>query len=102
MNLDTLATEALRVTGSGVGFYIKSVAYPDRKFLVESKLTSGKYAITRLDTGISYLVLSTEDRYEMAISFARLTEVRAEIGELTARIAELQGTLGEYGVCNVG
>ncbi len=102
MNLNTLSADALSASGSGIGFYIKSVAHPDRKFLVETKLANGKFVITRLDTGANYFVLGTEDRYELAVSFARISEVRAEIGELTARIAELEGTLCEYGIGAVG
>lgn len=105
MDLNTLSAEAGRVTGNVVGFVIKSLAHPDRKFNVEAKLSGGKFAITRLDTGASYLVSGTEDRYDFAIAMARIREVKAEIvelGEQAATIAErltvLKTELGTFAV----
>lgn len=105
MTLNDLSAEAGRVLGSTVGFMIKSLAHPDRKFKVEALLTSGKFAITRLDTGASYLVAGTEDRYDFSISMARVREVKAEIGELSeqvetinARLGTLKTELGTFGV----
>jgi hypothetical protein len=101
MNLNQLSEQNTGLMGVAVGFVIKSLAHPERKFMVEAKLGGGKYAITRLDTGASYFVLGTEDRYEFAITAARIREVKAEIGELTeqagviaARLLELNGELG--------
>lgn len=103
MNLDTLSAEYGRATGKTVGFVIKSLAHPERKFKVEAKLTSGQYGITRLDTGKSYLVLGTEDRYSFVIPMTRVTEVKAEIVELSEqattiaeRLTTLKAELGDF------
>lgn len=104
MNLNTLSGQYGELAGKTVGFVIKSLAHPDRKFKVEAKLGNGKFAITRLDTGDSYLVMGTEDRYEFAITMARIREVKAEIVELeeqsatiAARLVTLNGELGAVG-----
>ncbi len=102
MDLNSLSSAALTATGSGVGFVIKSLAHPERKFVVEAKLSNGKFAIVRLDTGASYMVLGTEYRYDFAMTFARISEIKAEISELTARIAELGATLAPVAFCSVG
>ena|ERR1700676_1957211 len=103
MNLNQLSTESNRVTGSFTGFIIKSLAHPDRKFRVESKLSTGKFAITRLDTNSSYLVLGTEDRYEFAIPMGRILEVKTQVAELeeqaasiATRLITLKEELGTY------
>ncbi len=104
MNLNTLSAQNNETMGSKVGFVIKSLAHPDRKFKVEALLASGKFAITRIDTGASYFVSGTEDRYEFAVTLARVREVQAEKSELMeqletikARVAELDGQLLEIG-----
>lgn len=102
MNLVTLSAQNLATTGNALGFVIKSLAHPERKFKVEAKLTSGKFVITRFDNNESYMVLGTEDRYEMAVTAARLTEVKLEVGQLLEqrtiiadRLAELKETYGD-------
>lgn len=109
MNLNTLSEESGRTTGSIAGFVIKSLAHPDRRFRVEAKLSNGKFAITRLDTGASYFVLGSEDRYEFAMPMTRIREVKQEIAELdeqaatiAARLSELKIELSDFAVCDVG
>jgi hypothetical protein len=104
MNLNELSTQNVGLVGSPVGFVIKSLAHPDRKFKVEAKLGNGKFAITRIDTGANYFVLGTEDRYEFAVTVARIREVKAEIveleeqaGTIAERLTELKGELGTLG-----
>ncbi len=104
MNLKDLSAANVGLMGSAVGFVIKSLAHPDRKFKVEALLGNGKFAITRLDTGANYFVLGTEDRYEFAVTVARIREVKAEIveledqaGAIAARLLELKGELGTIG-----
>lgn len=104
MNLNTLSEQNTGLTGSPVGFVIKSLAHPDRKFTVEAKLANGKYAITRIGTGQNFFVLGTEDRYDFAVTVARIREVKAEIveleeqaGTIAARLTELKGELGTIG-----
>ena len=100
MTLKELSTEAARVTGSGLGFVVKSLKHPERKFLVGFEFKSGKYGITRLDTGDDYIVEGGSDRYEFAVNMARLREVKMEMTELNdqktlieTRLAELTGEL---------
>ena len=100
MTLEQLSVAAAAATGNPLGFVIKSLAHPDRKFRVCFKFASGKYGITRLDTGTDYLVNGTEDRYDFVIPMNRIREVKAEIGELAgqkalidARMVELNGVL---------
>lgn len=107
MNLEQLSTEAGRVTGNALGFVIKSLAHPERKFRVCYKLASGKYAITRLDSGKDFLVDGSEDRYDFVIPIARIRDIKAELVELTdqkavidVRMTELTGVL--EGLTNVG
>lgn len=102
MNLNTLSAQAGEILGNTVGFMIKSLAHPDRKFKVEAKLGNGKFAITRIDTGVNYFVLGDEDRYDFAVTMARLREVKAEIAELSeqaktiaVRLGTLKGELGD-------
>lgn len=100
MTLEQLSTEAGRATGNVLGFVIKSLAHPDRRFRVCYKFASGKFGITRLDTGSDYLVGGDSDRYDFVIPVARIIEVKAEMAEITARLAELDGMLG--GLTNTG
>lgn len=106
MTLEQLSTEATRATGNALGFMIKSMAHPERKFRVCYKFASGKFGITRIapagdeNVGKDYLVLGTEDRYEFVIPVARIREVKAELAELSeqksvleTRIVELTGVL---------
>lgn len=100
MTLEQLSTEAARATGNALGFVIKSLAHPDRKFRVCFKFASGKYGITRLDTGADYLVGGGEDRYDFVIAMNRIREVKLELGELSeqkaiieTKMAELNGVL---------
>lgn len=104
MNLKELSEQNVTLMGSPTGFVIKSLAHPERKFKVEALLANGKFAITRLDTGANYFVSGTEDRYEFAVTVARIREVKAEIVELEeqattigARLTELKGELGTLG-----
>ncbi len=104
MTLKELSVASVGMGLGAVGFVIKSLAHPERKFKVEAMLGNGKFAITRIDTGANYFVLGTEDRYEFAVTVARIREVKAEIGELTeqaatiaARLTELKGELGTIG-----
>jgi hypothetical protein len=101
MNLDTLSEQYGDVAGKTLGFVIKSLAHPERKYTVEAKLTNGQYAIVRLGTGSSYLVSGTEDRYDFAVSMARIREVKTEIGELESQAASIAARLfvlnGELG-----
>ncbi len=103
--MDLSNTHAIE-TGSPLGFVVKSLSHPDRKYKVEYFLAdSGKYAITRLGTGEGYLVKGTEDRYEFAVSMARIREVKAEIAELgdqagviTERLSILKNELVAFGI----
>lgn len=112
MTLEQLSVEALRVTGNALGFVVKSLAHPERKFKVCFKFASGKFGITRLDTGVDYIVEGGSDRYDFAIAMARIRELKTEIGELTeqqtviaTRLGALTGELegmGLGGGTNVG
>lgn len=88
MTLEQLSANAFRATGNGLGFVIKSLAHPDRKFRVCYKMGSGKYAITRVapagddNIGKDYLVSGSEDRYDFAVPVGRLAEIREELAEL--------------------
>lgn len=100
MTLEQLSTEATRATGNGLGFVIKSLAHPDRKFRVGFKFASGKYGITRLDTGKDFLVDGAEDRYDFVIPLNRINDAMTELSELAdqravidARMTELTGIL---------
>lgn len=104
MNLKELSTQSLALGLGAVGFVIKSLAHPDRKFKVEALLGNGKFAITRIDTGANYFVSGTEDRYEFAVTMARIRELKEEKTELAeqaatiaARIVELDVELGAVG-----
>lgn len=94
MTLEQLSLEAGRATGNVLGFVIKSLAHPERKFRVCYKFASGKFGITRLDTGADYLVGGDSDRYDFVIPVARIIEVKAEMAGLTARLAELDAVMG--------
>jgi hypothetical protein len=105
MTLDQLSQEAALATGSGIGFNILSLAHPERKFTVAAGPIGGKYVIVRLDTGNSYLVAGTEDRYDASTNMARIREVKSEIAELTERavtiserMAVLNEELGSFGL----
>lgn len=95
MNLEQLSTEALNATGSGLGFVIKSLAHPDRKFRVAYKMPSGKFAITRLDNGRDFFVDGSEDRYEFVIPVARIREVKATLVELSEQKATIDARMTE-------
>lgn len=95
MTLNELSVEAARVTGSGLGFGIKSLAHPDRKFRVCYKMGSGKFAITRLDTGTDYFVSGSEDRYAFSVPINRIGEVRAELSELSEQKTVIETRIGE-------
>ena len=104
MTLQQLSAQSVGLWLGAMGFVIKSLAHPQRKFKVEAMLASGKFVITRLDTGSNYFVLGTEDRYEFAVTAARIREVKAEIVELedqavtiATRLIELNGELGAIG-----
>jgi hypothetical protein len=105
MTLDQLSQEAALATGSGIGFNILSLAHRERKFTVAAGPIGGKYVIVRCDTGNSYLVAGTEDRYDMATNMTRVREVKSEIVELTEqgatiseRLAALNEELGSFGL----
>jgi hypothetical protein len=94
MNLIDLSSTYMGETGNPVGFVVKSLSHPDRRYKVEFFLAdSGKFAITRLGTGEGYLVKGSEDRYEFAVSMARIREIKAEIGELTEQTAVINDRL---------
>lgn len=94
MNLIDLSAEYGRVAGTTLGFTVKSLAHPERKFKVEALLGNGKYAITRLDTNASYFVAGTEDRYDFVVSMARVRALKAEIVELSEQAATINARLG--------
>lgn len=106
MNLNTLSGEYAATTGGKiVGFVVRSVRHSDRTYKVEAKLGNGKFAITRVETGESYFVDGTEDRYTFAISLARVRELKGEIVELeeqaatiAARLSTLTTELGDIGI----
>lgn len=95
MTLDQLSTEASRATGNGLGFVIKSLAHPERKFRVCFKFASGKFGITRLDTGADYLVGGDSDRYDFVIPVGRIREVKAELIELGEQKATIDARMTE-------
>ncbi len=105
MNLNVLSAESVAAGLGAVGFVIKSLAHPDRKFTVMTAFPDGKFGIVRLDTGLSYLVAGTEDRYAFAMPIARITELRSEYKELveqadtiSARLGVVTGELGSFGI----
>lgn len=83
MTLEQLSTAAATATGNALGFVIKSLAHPDRKFRVGYKFASGKFGITRLDNGKDFLVDGSEDRYDFVIPVGRIREVKAELANLS-------------------
>lgn len=100
MTLDQLSAEAARATGNPLGFVIKSLTHPDRKFRVCFKFASGKYGITRVspndeNVGKDYLVLGTEDRYDFVIPVARVREVKAELSELSEQKGIIETRMSE-------
>ncbi len=97
MNLIDLSAEAGRVTGKSLGFTIKSLAYPERKFLVEAVVSGGKFAITRLDTGKSYFVAGTEDRYDFVVAMSRISELMSEKAHLIEALADVTAELTSLG-----
>lgn len=110
MNLMQLSAAANDATGKSVGFVVKSLKNPERKYLVGymSPIT-GKFIITRLDTKEDFVVAADADRYELVVSLARLKAVKSEIKELTERqveinerLSELQVECGELSDINVG
>lgn len=102
MNLNKLSQTVLAATGTGLGFVIKSLEHPERKYRVCFKFPSGQFGITRLDSGIKagakkdFIVDGSADRYDFVIPMSRVKEVYSERTELmeqqttiNARIAEL-------------
>lgn len=98
MTLLELSAEAMRATGSGLGFVIKSLAHPERKFRVCYQFTSGKFGITRLDTGKDYIVEGATDRYDFVIPVGRIREVKAALVELTEQKLVIEARLVELGI----
>ncbi len=103
MNLNTLSETAMSIGLGAVGFVVKSVAHPDRKYSVDFKMPNGKFAITRLSDGSNYFVGGLEDRYEFAIPVARISELKSEMSELIeqkevilARLGTIAGELGTF------
>lgn len=108
MKLNELSATAETVLGSGIGFIVKSLAHPDRKYRVCYKMAgSGKFAITRLDSGEDFLVTGDADRYDFVVPVARIRQLKTDkeallvdLGTIQARIAEIDNAMG--GLTNVG
>ena len=102
MNLIELSAEAGRVIGKSLGFVVKSVAHPERKYKVEALLSTGEFVITRLgDGGKSYFVEGgDQDRYDFSIPMSRVSDLIAEKASLTERlnvVTDELSTLGAVG-----
>jgi hypothetical protein len=98
MNLIELSAEAGRVTGKGLGFVVKSIAHPERKYKVEALLGNGEFVITRLgDGGKSYFVGGDQDRYDFSIPMARVSDLIAEKATLTERLSVVTSELSTLG-----
>lgn len=77
----------LVLANGGTGFIVSSLAKPGRKFRVEARLTTGKYAITRLDNRETFLVLGDQDRYALdttpvVVANPRIQEIELELANL--------------------
>lgn len=96
MKLNELSATAETVLGSGIGFVVKSLAHPDRKYRVCYKMAgSGKFAITRLDTGEDFLVTGDADRYDFVVPVARVRTLKADKDSLLVDLATINGRIAE-------
>jgi hypothetical protein len=113
MNLNNLSNTVSSATGSGLGFVIKSLAHPERRYRVCFKFRSGLYGITRIDSGAGakkdFIVSGLEDRYDFAIPMNRVREVYSERTELLdqkatieSRILELDAIIDGVGSNDMG
>lgn len=96
MNLNELSAAAAGVLGAGVGFVVKSIAHPERKFRVCFKMPgSGKYAITRLDSGEDFLVTGDADRYDFVVPVARVRTLKADKDQLLIEKATIETRIAD-------
>lgn len=96
MKLNELADAAAGVLGAGSGFIFKSLVHPERKFRACYKMPgSGKWAITRLDTGLDSLVDGDADRYDFVVPVARVRTLIADKNELLAQKVTIETRIAD-------
>lgn len=100
MTLNELAVEHTKLMGIGLGFVIKSLE-TGNKFTVAHKFVSGKFGISRLDTGKDYIVEGDSDRYDFVVGLGTIKEAKVELAELAEQKATIEARMGTLtGVLN--